>query len=524
MKTWPKHLRWFPALAGATVIIGSSLAGCGKSGALTPGAGDDKARGKPAVPAIDPALAGKLAEANHALAFDLYGRLVATKPKANLTFSPHSVSEVLALAYRGAHGETAAQIAKPLHLELPGDQLPGAFGSLDRFLAASDAAPQRSSRVGLTVGEDKGKVKIEDVTAGSSAEKAGLKKGQVIVAVDGQPVHSKAEFHATLADRPGPVFQFEVEFGRHSTVPYRVTTETGRDQEFRLEIANALWGRQGLQFQPDFLEAARCLGAAVEDMDFRAKAEESRRTINEWISRKTNGHIKEGLAAGALRSDTALILTNAVYFTARWQKEFSSPARPDMFHGLERDQMVKMMDQTNQFRIYSSNDLKILEMPFQGTPVVMNLILPDKGIPLATFEKDHFTADNLMKWLGKLTTMREREVHVKVPRFEAVGQFDLKEPLCQLGMPLAFSPKADFSGLSAEKNLALGMVAHRAVVTMDEQGVVASAATAGSIVPKAARDEESRFIADRPFLFVLRDGSTNTILFLGRVTEPEKAR
>src|SRR5262249_13323787 len=128
---------------------------------------------------------------------------------------------------------------------------------------------------------------------------------------------------------------------------------------------------------------------------------------------------------------------------------------------------------------------------------------------------------NLAKWLGQLR--RERQVRVKVPRFSVTARADLKEVLEDMGAKGAFGRKADFSGVADAKDLALGLVTHEAAGPLQEDAVKATSATGAALVVKPITDEEGKFIADRPFFFVIRGAETNTVLFVGRVTEPEKA-
>jgi serine protease inhibitor len=521
----PSRLLSALALVG---VLWLTLASCGSRGALADGPAAKDApvpmarTGSSAT--LSPADIATLAADNHALTFDLYAQLARQSPRANLTFSPHSIAEVMALAYSGARGETAQQMAKHLHFSLPPERLATVLRTLDMQLSAGERTQALPSRVGLRLSDVKDGVKIEEVLRGSPAEKAGLKKGDLLLAVDGLPIRSAADYHAVLAERPGPQFCLEVKFGKNSTVPYWVMADSAPREVFRLAVANALWGRKGLAFRPEFLKTAGSIGAAIEDLDF-ATPDSARATINNWVARKTAGHISDLLPSGSIKPDTALVLTNAVYFHGLWRSSFSKDAtRGEMFHGVEKNFPVPMMSQTDSFRLYSTSVAKVLEMPFQDTSVVLNLLLPDKGTPMGEFEKTHFTAENLAKWLAKVRDLGERKVLVKVPRFQVGSKLDLQETLSVMGMPLAFSRKADFSGIADVKNLGIDAVAHQATVRMNEDGVVAAAATGATIVPKGIENKEVEFIADRPFLFLLRDRETNTILFIGRVTEPEKGR
>jgi serpin B len=181
-----------------------------------------------------------------------------------------------------------------------------------------------------------------------------------------------------------------------------------------------------------------------------------------------------------------------------------------------------MMTRIASFGHYSSVDgFRIIQLPFEGGSVVMNVILPDKEIPLEKFEKD-FTRANLDTWLGKL---REKRVLLKLPRFKATGGFtDLKPVFVSLGMPAAFDRQADFSGISSGKGITVSVLAHKAVVEANERGVTAAAASSVGFAPSPIERQDTDFIADRPFIFLLRDTASKLILFMGRVTEPEQIK
>jgi serpin B len=159
-----------------------------------------------------------------------------------------------------------------------------------------------------------------------------------------------------------------------------------------------------------------------------------------------------------------------------------------------------------------------LELPYVENELSMIVFLPKKMDGLAELEKS-FTADNLAKWLPEL---HKQEVQVELPRFKMTSEFRLDQVLKSMGMTDAFSlPPADFSGMDGKKDLFISAVLHKAFVDVNEEGTEAAAATAVVVGMTAAPAEPLVFRADHPFLFLIRDNRTGSILFMGRVTNPQ---
>jgi serpin B len=294
----------------------------------------------------------------------------------------------------------------------------------------------------------------------------------------------------------------------------------GKKRGHQLSVANALWAQQGHPFLADFLKLTReNYGASLQEVDFAGSTEQARRTINTWVEKQTQDKIKELLQAGVLTSDTRLVLTNAIYFKGDWNVPFKKEATRDgPFQVAGKDKVtVPLMNQTGNFNYLDGNTFQALELPYVGKDLSMVVLLPKKVDGLADFEKS-LTADKLAGWLGKLA---EEEVVVTLPKFKATSELSLKDTLTGLGMVQAFSDAADFSGLDGKKDLSLSAVVHKAYVDVNEEGTEAAAAT-GVVVKTLAIRASAIFRADHPFVFVIRDRKTDSILFLGRLSNPEK--
>jgi serpin B len=293
--------------------------------------------------------------------------------------------------------------------------------------------------------------------------------------------------------------------------------QPGKRSSYRLSVANALWGQKDYGFLPGFLALNQsAYGAGLREVDFIMAREAARQTINAWVEELTEKKIKDLIQPGILTVDTRLVLTNAIYFNAAWERPFDKKQTHPAPFAVTPEQKVNVptMNQDARFRHFRNEELQALELPYKGKDLSMVVLLPSKVDGLPELEK-RLTADNLTKWLAGL---REGRVHVSLPKFECTSAFRLDLVLSEMGMPLAFQPKqADFSGMNGNKRLFIHAVVHKAFVTVNEVGTEAAGATAVVINDES---EPPSFRADHPFLFLIRDNRSGSVLFLGRVADP----
>jgi serpin B len=293
---------------------------------------------------------------------------------------------------------------------------------------------------------------------------------------------------------------------------------------YQLRVANRLWGQKGYEFLPEFLQTTRKdYGAELGVLDFAQATETARREINGWVEKQTEHKIKDLLPPGTLDAMTRLVLTNAIYFKGNWQEQFEKDATEDApFHvSADKDVVVPMMHQTERFGYRAADALQVLEMPYAKGELSMIVLLPKETEGLPRLEKK-LTQANLQEWTQGL---RRQKVIVYLPRFKMTSQFGLTDTLQAMGMRLAFEPgKADFSGMSRSEELFISAVIHKAFVDVNEEGTEAAAATGVAIAATAAplQEEPPVFRADRPFVFLIRDNRTGSIVFMGRVTNPKE--
>ena len=297
--------------------------------------------------------------------------------------------------------------------------------------------------------------------------------------------------------------------------------ETG--QYFRLNIANAIWGQEGFQFLPDFLDVlAENYGAGMMVSDFAGAPDEARVRINDWVAEETEGKIKDLLPPGALDRSTRLVLTNAIYFNASWHWPFSrSNTRVRPFHlagGGTVD--VPMMTETYRDYGYARGDgYQVVDVPYSWGEMSMTILLPDQGTTLEALEGS-LDSDLLDQIVDGIET---DYVTLTIPLFEFESEFNLGDTLAGMGMPDAFDDRADFSGMTGSKDLGISRVVHKAFVSVDEMGTEAAAATVVAMVESGPGKEPISVTVDRPFIFLIRDIGTGTVLFLGRVSNPNPA-
>ncbi len=371
-----------------------------------------------------------VAEGNNAFAVALYGQL--RKQDGNLFFSPESISTALAMAYAGARGDTASQMAKTLDFTLPPKQLHPAMGAL-----------------------------LTDLNA----------------AHDG----------------------------------------------YQLSVANALWAQQGYTFLDNFLKLLKSdYGAGLNQLDFKGATEEARLKINRWVEQKTQDKIKDLLQPGALRPTTRLVLTNAIYFKGDWQTPFdkAQTKNEDFYLSPGKTTAAPLMHRAGGFSYFDGGTFQALEMPYKNKQLSMIVLLPKDRSGLPALEQS-LTAANTQQWLSQLAPVPK--VIVTIPKFKSTQQFELSTTLSAMGMPEAFAGNADFSGMTGHRDFAISAVIHKAYVDVNEEGTEAAAATAVTMMAMAMRAPQQAppiFRADHPFVFMIRDNRSASILFMGRMADP----
>lgn len=328
------------------------------------------------------------------------------------------------------------------------------------------------------------------------------------------------------ADQMAKTLHFSLEQGRLHPAFAALQQELagdGKKRGYQLQVANALWGQLGYPFKNDFLDTTRAnYGGAFQPLDFKNNPEQARQTINTWVEKQTQDKIKGLLRKGIIKTNTRMVLTNAIYFKGDWAAKFKKEfTRDEPFHQTATQKVnTPLMHRTGKYRYLDGGDFQALQMPYTGDDLSMVVLLPKKVDGLADFEKT-LTPAKLADWLPKL---REQTVVVSLPKFKMTSEFTLNDQLSAMGMPLAFDEdKADFKGIAdvSNENLHISKVIHKAFVDVNEEGTEAAAATAVIIAAPTSAPIQIAFRADHPFVFLIRDNRSGSILFLGRLANPK---
>lgn len=296
------------------------------------------------------------------------------------------------------------------------------------------------------------------------------------------------------------------------------------NNEYVLNTANALWSQKDFPFLPDYLEIIEGYYAGeVSNLDFAYKGEESRKVINSYIEDQTNNKIKDLIPFGSLNKDTKLILTNAIYFKGTWVTQFNKEDTLDedftLISGKKiKTPMMKLYDVDGTYNYAWTDNLQILELPYNGDDISMLILLPkENNIALA---EEYLTNQKISELKN---TFNKQKVNIILPKFKFETKYFMVEELTNLGISTAFTDDADFSGMNGKHNLKIQDVIHQAFVEVDEDGAEAAAATAMSfgLIPTAATVPiVPTFRADHSFIFMIQENKTGNILFMGRVVDP----
>ncbi|MDD1686301.1 serpin family protein [Methanoregula sp.] len=298
------------------------------------------------------------------------------------------------------------------------------------------------------------------------------------------------------------------------------------DTGYTLRTANALWAEKSYPFLPAFTDiAGTCYSANVTNLDFKNTPEESRATINTWVEQKTENKIRDLLPSGSIDPLTRLVITNAVYFKGTWARQFDVNQTQDADFRTETGKTVtvRMMQDTSEdakYRYAETDRVQYIELPYTHTAkkaLSMIIILP-KNDDVQSVEAV-LDERNLSALQDAATS---RRVLLYLPKFHMETEYRLPGTLSVMGMPTAFTyGAADFSGMDGTKNLYISDVIHKAFIDVNEEGTEAAAATGvvmglGAVAPSSP----TVFRADHPFVFLIQDKETGTILFIGRVSDP----
>ena len=288
----------------------------------------------------------------------------------------------------------------------------------------------------------------------------------------------------------------------------------------QVDVANAVFGQTGETFEQPFTTTLETeFGAPFTPVEFATDPDGVRQEINKWVSNQTDSMIPQLLSPGSIDSSMRLVLVDALYFNENWETPFD-PATTGAFHVNAQTtvQVPLMTDAVLDARYYSDATVTMAEIPFQNGNEAIDFLLPGTGGGTLADLDAALTAPKLQGWFAGLT---KTSVLVTIPKFKVDWASNLIPAFQALGLALPFdSTQADFSGIDGAKDLFISLLQHEAVLTVQESGVTAAAATAVGIAGNAAPQWNETFSATQPFIVVLRDVPTGTLLFIGQVTNP----
>jgi serpin B len=304
------------------------------------------------------------------------------------------------------------------------------------------------------------------------------------------------------------------------------TLDPNQPPPLTLRSANALWAQQGFPWLPDFLSFIEGNGAPIQQVDFGADPEGMREVINDWVEAQTEDRIQDLIPQGAIDVATRMVIANAVYFNANWVYAFEESLTQDgafnLLDGSTATVPLMTMPSSETLAYADGDGYVAITLPYvSDTGHDMLILLPDAG-NFAAFEAG-LTAE---RYREILTALAPTQVKVTLPRFSYEMPLDLIAPLAAMGLTDAFDPSlADFGQMydrtAVGENLYIGAALHKAFIAVDERGTEAAAATALIMeLTSALIGEPIDLRIDRPFIFAIRDVSTQTLLFMGRVVNP----
>ncbi|KFQ70513.1 Heterochromatin-associated protein MENT [Phaethon lepturus] len=396
---------------------------------------------------------------------DLFNKLNETNKGKNIFFSPWSISSALALTYLGAKGNTATEMAEVLHFT----QAAGAESS------SSVARPSR------------GRPKRRKM----------------------DPEHKQAEdIHAGFKEL--------------------LTAINKPRSTYSLRGANRIYVEKTFPLLPRYIQLSKnYYKAEPHKVNFKTAPEQSRKEINTWVEKQTEGKIKNLLSSRDVTNSTMLILVNAIYFKAEWEVKFQAADTYLQPFRLSKNKTkpVKMMYMRHTFPvlIMETMNFKIIELPYVKQELSMFILLPD-DIKDSTTGLEQLERELMYEKLSEWTDskkMTKTLVDLYLPKFTMEERYDLSDNLKSMGMHSAFSSNADFSGMAENNNVLISKVFHKSFVAVDEKGTEAAAVTAVTVeLTSVAVGHVLKFKVDHPFHFFIRHNKSKSILFFGRFCSP----
>ncbi|XP_067850836.1 serpin I2-like [Heptranchias perlo] len=292
-------------------------------------------------------------------------------------------------------------------------------------------------------------------------------------------------------------------------------------KKYKLKLANAIYIQDGYRLSEQYLHSNReFFDNAVRKVNFLDSISAAN-IINTWVANHTNGKVKNLVSSQSFSPLTKLVLVNAIYFKGTWKHKFNSE-NTRLMEFIKQDGSVveiAMMHQqvTSRFGYFSAGEMsyQVLEVPYSGDEASIILALPAEGTDLAELEK-LITPQIIQNWLSTLT---EEDIEINLPRFKIQQKLDLKEPFRVLNITEIFENGSDLSGITDSPDLHISEAVHQAFIEINEEGSEAAASTGMTAAIMSL--PRHQFMANRPFVFLIWSNLTGSVLFVGRVMDPE---
>jgi serpin B len=288
------------------------------------------------------------------------------------------------------------------------------------------------------------------------------------------------------------------------------------DPKVNFLIANSIWYRNDMTFTEKFINTNKYFfNASITELDFGDPLAAS--IINRWVENNTNGKIKE-IVDDPIDPEVVMFLINAIYFKGTWKYQFDPNYTKDNSFYLENGTTTncKMMNQKSKFSYYQNDLFQAIDLLYGDRNFNMIILLPQPSKSTEDIVKEF----NLVNWKVWLNSFSEKEVGLILPKFTLEYELELNDVLKQLGMEIAFSANADFTAMYEPGGLFISKVKHKTYVKVDEEGTEAAAVTSVEIIETASGIDEIIMMINHPFIFIIRDSNSNSILFIGKILDP----
>ncbi|XP_033883525.2 serpin I2-like [Acipenser ruthenus] len=302
----------------------------------------------------------------------------------------------------------------------------------------------------------------------------------------------------------------------------KAMTTTTASEDYSLKLANALYVQEGSMLRDQYLHSSRdYFNATIKMVNFHDRAVTAKR-LNSWVENQTNGKIRHLFSSQEFNPHTRMVLVNAIYFKGAWKQKFS-PENTLLMDFTKQDGSVTQIPMmhlklTTNIGYFTNNmtELRVLELLYSGDEASLIVILPAKCNDIEYIEK-LITAEQIHTWLSEMT---EEEVEINLPRFKIEQKINLKKSLRHLNVTEIFESGSNLSRMSDSMELHISKAAHQAFIEVNEEGSEAAAST-GMQAAAIMSLQHHKFVADHPFLFIIKHNTTGSILFMGRVMNPE---